>query len=92
MPACSVALGPQRLATEKQRPCWERCSNRRKDDVAALAQLAGHMQEGEFATKIREIFLSDEMHQYLVVVRARYGDAEDRSEYEVILPLSPPRS
>ncbi|MBX9678678.1 MAG: DUF2330 domain-containing protein [Gemmataceae bacterium] len=61
-----------------------------KEDVAALTQLAGHMQEGKFVTKFRKIFLKDEMNDDLVIVPARYGDAEDKSEYEEILPVSPP--
>ncbi|MFO0863566.1 MAG: DUF2330 domain-containing protein [Gemmataceae bacterium] len=61
-----------------------------KEDVAALAQLAGHIQEGKFVTKFRKIFLKDEMNEDLVIVPARYNDAEDKSEYEEILPVSPP--
>ncbi|MBX9679847.1 MAG: DUF2330 domain-containing protein [Gemmataceae bacterium] len=61
-----------------------------KEDLAALAQLAGHIQEGKFVTKFRKIFLKDEMNEDLVIIPARYNDAEDRSEYEEILPVSPP--
>jgi len=61
-----------------------------KEDVAALAQLSGHLQEGKFVTKFRKIFLKDEMNEDLEIVPARYGDAEDKSEYEEILPVSPP--
>ena len=61
-----------------------------KEDVAALAQLAGHMQEGKFVTKFRKIFLKDEMNDDLIIIPARYNDAEDKSEYEEILPVSPP--
>ena len=61
-----------------------------KEDVTALAQLAGHMQEGKFVTKFRKIFLKDEMNDDLVIIPARYNDAEDKSEYEEILPVSPP--
>jgi hypothetical protein len=61
-----------------------------KEDVAALAQLTGHLQDGKFVTKFRKIFLKDEMNEDLVIVPARYNDAEDQSEYEEILPVSPP--
>ncbi|MFO0867026.1 MAG: hypothetical protein U0744_20695 [Gemmataceae bacterium] len=61
-----------------------------KEDIGALAQLAGHIQEGKFVTKFRKIFLKDEMNEDLVIIPARYNDAEDKSEYEEILPVSPP--
>ena len=61
-----------------------------KEDVTALAQLSGHLQEGKFVTKFRKIFLKDEMNEDLVIIPARYNDAEDKSEYEEILPVSPP--
>ncbi|MBX9679838.1 MAG: DUF2330 domain-containing protein [Gemmataceae bacterium] len=61
-----------------------------KEDIAALAQLAGHIQEAKFVTKFRKIFLKDEMNEDLVIIPARYNDAEDKSEYEEILPVSPP--
>ncbi len=61
-----------------------------KEDMTALAQLSGHLQEGKFVTKFRKIFLKDEMNEDLVIVPARYNDAEDKSEYEEILPVSPP--
>ncbi|MFO0867025.1 MAG: DUF2330 domain-containing protein [Gemmataceae bacterium] len=61
-----------------------------KEAVNALAQLAGHLQDGKFVTKFRKIFLKDEMNEDLVIIPARYNDAEDKSEYEEILPVSPP--
>ena len=61
-----------------------------KEDVTALAQLAGHLQDGKFVTKFRKIFLKDEMNEDLIIIPARYNDAEDKSEYEEILPVSPP--
>jgi hypothetical protein len=60
------------------------------DDVRALQQLAGHVREGSFLTKFRKIFLKSEMNDDLEIVPARYGDAEDSSEYEELLPVSPP--
>jgi Uncharacterized protein conserved in bacteria (DUF2330) len=61
-----------------------------QDDVRALQQLAGHLQAGLFITKFRKTFARDEMNDDLVLVPARYGDAEDDSEYQEILPTSPP--
>jgi hypothetical protein len=60
------------------------------DDLKQLQQLAGHLREGAFITKFRHIFLRAEMNDDLLIVPARYGDAEDSSEYEEILPTSPP--
>ena len=52
--------------------------------------LAGHLKEGQFLTKIRKTFTKGEMEEDLVIVPARVGQAEDRSEYEEVLPTSPP--
>ena len=60
------------------------------EDVRALQQLAGHVRSGSFITKFRKLFLRDEMNEDLEVVPARYGDATDESEYEELLPVSPP--
>jgi hypothetical protein len=60
------------------------------EDVRALQQLSGHVRDGSFITKFRKIFLRDEMNEDLDIVPARYGDDEDSSEYEELLPVSPP--
>ncbi len=60
------------------------------EDLRALQQLAGHLQANLFVTKFRKTFARDEMNDDLVIVPARYNDAEDRSEYEELLPVSPP--
>ena len=60
------------------------------EDVRALQQLGGHLQAGLFITKFRKIFARDEMNEDLTMVPARYNDAEDDSEYEELLPVSPP--
>jgi len=59
-------------------------------DVKALRQLVGHVQEGQFVTKFRKPFTRAEMTDDLVIVPAKLGDAQDRSEYIEILPTSPP--
>ena len=43
-----------------------------------------------FLTKFRKTFIRDEMAEDLVIVPARVGENEDNSEYEEILPTSPP--
>ena len=45
---------------------------------------------GLFITKFRKMFTRDEMAEDLVMVPARVGEQEDNSEYEEILPVSPP--
>ena len=60
------------------------------DDVKDLQKLAGHLQENWFITKFRKIFARDEMNDDLSIVPARYNGTEDNSEYEEILPSSPP--
>jgi hypothetical protein len=75
---------------EEQRPIGYLVREAPADDVRALQQLAGHLQAGLFITKFRKVFARDEMNDDLVIVPARYGDAEDISEYEEVLPTSPP--
>jgi uncharacterized protein DUF2330 len=60
------------------------------DDVRSLQQLAGHVRAGSFITKFRKLFARDEMNDDLEIVPARYDDATDESEYEELLPVSPP--
>ena len=60
------------------------------EDVRNLQQLTGHLQAGLFITKFRKLFARDEMNDDLEIVPARYGDATDESEYEELLPVSPP--
>jgi hypothetical protein len=60
------------------------------EDQTALRQLSGHLQAGLFITKFRKIFCRDEMNDDLVLVPARHNDQDDTSEYEEILPTSPP--
>jgi hypothetical protein len=81
----------QRLAkAQKERPNGYLVREAPKDDVRQLQLLAGHLQVGAFITKFRRIFTRDEMNADLLLVPARYGDSNDNSEYEEILPTSPP--
>jgi hypothetical protein len=81
----------QRLAkAQKERPNGYLVREAPKEDVRQLQLLAGHLQVGAFITKFRRIFTRDEMNADLLLVPARYGDSDDSSEYEEILPTSPP--
>jgi uncharacterized protein DUF2330 len=59
-------------------------------DVKNLKILKGHVQKGQFVTKLRKVFAKDEMSDDLEFVRAKVGDKEDNVEYFSILPTSPP--
>ena len=64
------------------------------EDVKGLKILAGHLKEGQFITKFRKTFTKDEMSDDLLIIPARLGEGKkavaDRSEYEEVLPTSPP--
>jgi hypothetical protein len=60
------------------------------EDLKKLKLLAGHLKEGQFVTKLRKTFTKGEMDDDLIIVPARLGNAEDGSEYEEVLPTSPP--
>jgi hypothetical protein len=60
------------------------------EDLKQLKLLVGHLKDGQFVTKFRKTFTKGEMDEDLVMVPAKIGNAEDRSEYEEILPTSPP--
>src|SRR5262249_14822324 len=59
-------------------------------DVQGLKILSGHLKEKQFVTKIRKTFTKGEMDDDLLLVPAKLGAAEDHSEYDEILPTSPP--
>jgi hypothetical protein len=80
-----------RLAkAQKDRPFGFLVRHAPAEDVKDLQKLAGHLQENWFITKFRKIFARDEMNDDLALVPARYNGAEDSSEYEELLPVSPP--
>jgi hypothetical protein len=80
-----------RLAkAQQERPLGYLVRHAPADDIRDLQQLAGHLQAGLFITKFRKTFCRDEMNDDLVIVAARLGDQEDNSEYQEILPTSPP--
>jgi hypothetical protein len=76
--------------SRKERPIGYLVREAPSDDVKDLQKLAGHLSEGLFITKFRKIFARDEMNDDLQIVPARYNGTEDVSEYEEILPSSPP--
>ncbi|MBI3412441.1 MAG: DUF2330 domain-containing protein [Planctomycetes bacterium] len=81
----------ERLArSQKDRPYGYLVRHIPEEDARGLRHLQGHLQAGLYITKFRKIFTRDEMNDDLVMVPARRGDAEDNSEYEEILPVSPP--
>jgi hypothetical protein len=76
--------------SRKERPGGYLTRHAPDDDLKQLRFLVGHLREGLFITKFRKLFLRDEMNDDLLIVPARYGNATDNSEYEEILPTSPP--
>ncbi len=80
-----------RLArAQKERPYGYLVRDLPAEDVRSLQQLMGHLQEGLFITKFRKIFARDEMNDDLVMVPADVNQQRDDSEYQEILPTSPP--
>jgi hypothetical protein len=81
----------KRLETyRRERPAGYLVREAPAADVKGLKVLAGHLKEGQFLTKFRKTFAKDEMNDDLLIIPAKVGTAEDRSEYEEVLPTSPP--
>jgi hypothetical protein len=74
----------------KERPGGYLVREAPAEEVKQLKVLVGHLKEGQFLTKFRKTFTKGEMNDDLLIVPAKLGDAEDHSEYEEILPTSPP--
>jgi hypothetical protein len=75
---------------QRERPFGYLVRHAPAEDIKNLQQLAGHLGESLFITKFRKIFARDEMNDDLAMLPARYNGAEDSSEYEELLPVSPP--
>jgi hypothetical protein len=75
---------------QKERPFGYAVRHAPDEDIRALAALAGHLQTGLFITKFRKTFSRGEMNDDLILVAARLGEQDDFSEYQEILPTSPP--
>src|SRR5262249_53277191 len=81
----------ERLAEcQKSHPAGYLVREAPAEDLKQLQVLAGHLKEGQFVTKFRKTFAKDEMDDDLKIVPAKLNKAEDWSEYEEILPTSPP--
>jgi hypothetical protein len=81
----------ERLAKyHKERPGGYLVREAPAADVKNMKLLAGYLKEGKFLTKFRKTFTKGEMDDDLLIIPARLGQAEDSSEYQEILPTSPP--
>src|SRR5207248_1764742 len=89
-PAITKVIQARLDKSRKDRPLGYLVREAPAEDVRALQQLAGHLQAGLFITKFRKSFTRDEMNDDLEIVTARLGQQEDSSEYQEILPTSPP--
>jgi hypothetical protein len=74
----------------KERPAGYLVREAPKADIKQLKLLSGYLKEGQFLTKLRKTFTKGEMTDDLLIIRAKVGQAEDSSEYQEILPTSPP--
>jgi hypothetical protein len=75
---------------QKERPGGYLVREAPAEDLKQLKILTGHLKEGQFVTKFPKTFTKGEMDDDLLLVPAKLGNAEDHSEYEEILPTSPP--
>ena len=89
-PAIFKVIQARLAKAHQERPLGYLVRQAPAEDVKALQQLAGHLQAGLFITKFRKTFMRDEMNDDLEIVAARLGNEEDSSEYQEILPTSPP--
>jgi hypothetical protein len=81
----------ERLAKyQKERPGGYLVREAPEKDLKEMKILAGHLKQGQFVTKFRKTFTKGEMNDDLIIVPAKLGNAVDASEYEEILPSSPP--
>jgi hypothetical protein len=76
--------------SKKDRPLGYLVRHAPAEDVRQLALLLGHVRPGLFIVKFRRVFTRAEMNDDLILGPARLGNVEDFSEYEEILPTSPP--
>ncbi len=88
--AVSKVIQARLQKAHKERPIGYLVRQAPSEDVRRLQELTGHLQAGLFITKFRKLFTRAEMNDDLVIVPARVGEHEDNSEYEEILPTSPP--
>jgi hypothetical protein len=89
-PAVANVIQWRLAICNKQRPAGFLVREAPAEDIRQLSLLQGHLRMGQFLTKFRKTFTRDEMNDDLEIVQARLGKAEDTSEYEEMLPSSPP--
>jgi hypothetical protein len=89
-PAMFKVIHERQEKYRKERPAGFLVREAPAEDVKQLKILVGHIREGQFLTKFRKIFTKAEMEDDLLIVPAKLGPAEDQSEYEEVLPTSPP--
>jgi hypothetical protein len=89
-PAVTKVINERLAKYQKERPGGYLVRQAPAKDIKQLKVLAGHLTEGQFLTKFRKTFTKGEMNADLVIVPAKLGSAVDHSEYEEILPTSPP--
>lgn len=89
-PAAGRIIQARLDSCRKERPHGYAVRNVPPEDVKGLAELVGHVQAKLFVTKFRKIFCRDEMNEDLVLIPAGRGDLKDTSQYDEVLPSSPP--
>jgi hypothetical protein len=89
-PAVAKVIQNRLAQLQKLRPNGFLVRDVPADELQQLSLLLGHLQQGLFITKFRKIFTRGEMNDDLELVAARLGDHDDNSEYQEMLPTSPP--
>jgi hypothetical protein len=84
------AIGERLQKDRGRRPGGYLVREAPKEDLEKLKVLKGHLKRGQFVTKLRKTFTKAEMDDDPLIVQAKVGDREDKSEYGEILPTSPP--
>ncbi len=70
---------------QKDRPRGYLVREASAEDLKSLSILKGHLQAGQVLTKFHRTFTRGEMNEDLVMVQAKAGDVEDRSEHDEML-------
>jgi hypothetical protein len=70
---------------QKDRPRGYLVRDASKEDLKSLPVLRGHLKEGQYLTKFTRTFTKAEMNEDMVMVQAKAGNVEDRSEHEELL-------
>ena len=73
------------LKSQKERPRGYLVREAPAEDLKTLGILKGHLQAGQVLTKFHRTFTRGEMNADLVLVQAKVGAIEDRSEHDEML-------